>query len=254
MRGDMTGRVIHAQSGMPVGPEVDASPAPNPSRTALRGRLVTVVPLDPSRHGDALYEGTHGPDKERLWLYLGEGPFADRASFRVFLDRRAVSDDPLSFAIVMSTTGKAVGHAAYMRITPEHRVIEVGNIFYTHELARSVAGTEAMYLMARYVFEDLGYRRYEWKCNALNEPSRRAALRLGFSFEGIFRQHMLQKGRSRDTAWFAMLDCEWPARKAAFETWLSAGNFDAEGRQRMRLSAMHDRVPESRSERSELQG
>jgi RimJ/RimL family protein N-acetyltransferase len=125
-----------------------------------------------------------------------------------------------------------------MRITPEHRVIEVGNIFYTPMLARSAGGTEAMYLMAKHVFEDLGYRRYEWKCNALNETSRQAALRLGFSFEGIFRQHMIQKGRSRDTAWYSMLDREWPSRKARFEKWLSPENFDAAGRQRLQLSCM----------------
>jgi RimJ/RimL family protein N-acetyltransferase len=248
----MTSCVIHPASGMPVGPEVDASPAARPSRTVLRGRFVTMVPLDPSQHSDALYEGTHGPDPERLWFYLGEGPFVDRASFRAFLERRAISDDPLSFAIVMNTSGRAVGHAAYMRITPEHRVVEVGNIFYGHELARTAAGTEAMYLMARHAFEDLGYRRYEWKCNALNERSRQAALRLGFSFEGIFRQHMIQKGRSRDTAWFAMLDHEWPARKAAFEAWLSPDNFDTDGRQHTRLSAMHDPVSEYRSDRKEF--
>jgi RimJ/RimL family protein N-acetyltransferase len=125
-----------------------------------------------------------------------------------------------------------------MRITPEHRVIEVGNIFYTPALARSAGATEAMYLMAKHAFEELGYRRYEWKCNALNEPSRRAALRLGFAFEGIFRRHMIQKGRSRDTAWYAMIDEEWPARKARFERWLTPENFDAAGRQRTPLSSL----------------
>jgi RimJ/RimL family protein N-acetyltransferase len=196
-----------------------------------------VSPLDPDLHADALYEGTHGPDAEKLWLYLTEGPFPDRASFRAFLDRLAESEDPLSFAIVDNATGKALGYASYMRIVPEHRVIEIGNIFYTHALRHSAGGTEAMYLMARHVFEDLGYRRYEWKCNALNEASRRAAIRLGFTFEGIFRQHMIQKGRSRDTAWFSMLDREWPARRRAFEEWLSPANFDAAGRQLSRLSA-----------------
>ena len=178
-----------------------------------------------------------GQEKQTLWLYLGEGPFAEREAFRAYLEKRAKSDDPLSFAIIANATGKAAGHAAYMRITPEHRVIEVGNIFYTPVLARSAAATEAMYLMARHVFEDLGYRRYEWKCNALNEPSRRAALRLGFSFEGVFRRHMIQKGRSRDTAWYAMTDQEWPLRKASFEDWLLPGNFDETGRQRTRLSS-----------------
>jgi RimJ/RimL family protein N-acetyltransferase len=235
----MTGdRVIHPNSGLPIGPEVDSAPAPRPRRTTLRGRLVTVTALDPKTHEEALYEGTHGPDKERLWLYLGEGPFPDRASFRAYLENRAISDDPLSFAIVSNVTGRAAGHASYMRISPEHRVIEVGNIFYTPALAHSSGGTEAMYLMARHVFEDLGYRRYEWKCNAFNEPSRRAALRFGFSFEGIFRQHMIQKGRSRDTAWYSMLDHDWPSRKAQFERWLSPDNFDESGDQRVRLSSI----------------
>ncbi|HEY6993694.1 MAG TPA: GNAT family protein [Xanthobacteraceae bacterium] len=231
-------QAIHAPSGLPIGPETQSSPAARPVHTTLRGRLVTVTGIEPAAHADALYEGTHGPGKEKLWLYLSDGPFPDRASFRAYLEKRARSDDPLSFAIVHNATGRAVGHASYMRITPEHRVIEVGNIFYTPMLARSAAGTEAMYLMAKHVFEDLGYRRYEWKCNALNETSRQAALRLGFSFEGIFRQHMIQKGRSRDTAWYSMLDREWPSRKARFEKWLSPENFDAAGRQRLQLSCM----------------
>jgi RimJ/RimL family protein N-acetyltransferase len=231
--------VIHAPSGLPIGPEVGASPAKRPSRMTLRGRLVTIAPLAPTEHEHALYEGTHGADRDKLWLYLAEGPFADRASFRAYLEQRAKSEDPLSFAIVLNTTGRAGGHASFMRITPEHRVIEVGNIFYAPILARSAAATEAMYLLAKHVFEDLGYRRYEWKCNALNEPSRRAALRLGFSFEGIFRQHMIQKGRSRDTAWYAMLAEEWPARKVRFAQWLSPENFDETGKQRMRLSLLN---------------
>jgi RimJ/RimL family protein N-acetyltransferase len=209
-----------------------------PLHTRLRGRLVTLTAVNPAEHEEALYEGTHGVEKEQLWLYLSDGPFADRVSFRAYLEKRAKSDDPLSLAIIHNATGKAVGHASYMRITPDHRVIEVGNIFYTPMLTRSAGGTEAMYLMAKHAFEDLGYRRYEWKCNALNEPSRRAALRLGFSFEGIFRQHMIQKGHSRDTAWYSMLDCEWSLRKIAFEKWLSPENFDAAGRQRSRLSCI----------------
>jgi RimJ/RimL family protein N-acetyltransferase len=231
-------KLIDAKSGLPIGPETASAPAKRPVRTRLDGRLVTVTAIDPVAHADALYEGTRGPEMEKLWLYLSDGPFPDRTAFRAYLEKRAKSDDPLSFAIVDNSLGNAVGHASYMRITPEHRVIEVGNIFYTPRLARSAAATEAMYLMARHAFEDLDYRRYEWKCNALNEPSRRAALRLGFSFEGIFRQHMIQKGRSRDTAWYAMLDCEWPARKARFEKWLSPDNFDEAGQQRLRLSCM----------------
>jgi RimJ/RimL family protein N-acetyltransferase len=230
--------VTDAKSGLPIGPEVDALPAQRPRPLTLRGRLTTVVPLDPAAHEQSLYEGTHGPDRAKLWLYMAAGPFADRAAFRAYLDNLTASDDALSVVIIDNASGRAAGHASYMRMAPEHRVIEVGNIFYTTALARSAAATEAMYLMARHIFEDLNYRRYEWKCNALNAPSRRAALRLGFSFEGIFRQHMLQKGRNRDTAWFAMLDHEWPARKARFEAWLRPENFDESGRQRAPLSAM----------------
>lgn len=230
--------VTDAKSGQPIGLEVDSSAAKRPERATLRGRLATIVPLDPAAHEEALYQGTHGPDREKLWLYMSAEPFADRASFRAYLDKLAASDDPLSFTILDNTSGRAAGHASYLRMAPEHRVIEVGNIFYTTSLARSAAATDAMYLMAKHIFEDLNYRRYEWKCNALNEPSRRAALRLGFSFEGIFRQHMIQRGRNRDTAWFAMLDHEWPARKARFEAWLRRENFDEGGRQRAPLSAV----------------
>jgi RimJ/RimL family protein N-acetyltransferase len=218
------------------------APAKRPTRASLRGRFVALVPLDPAAHADDLYGAAHGADKERLWLYLAEGPFADRATFAAYLEDRARSEDPLFFAVIDNATGRAAGHAAYMRITPEHRVIEVGNILYTAAIARNPGGTEAMYLMARHAFEDLGYRRYEWKCNALNAPSRRAAVRLGFSFEGIFPQHMIHKGRSRDTAWYSILDGEWPSRKAALERWLAADNFDGEGRQRMSLGEISRRL------------
>ncbi|HEY7244247.1 MAG TPA: GNAT family protein [Xanthobacteraceae bacterium] len=232
--------VADPASGLAIGPLIDASPARRPQRAALRGRWATVAPLDPGKDEESLFAGMHGPDKQKLWLYLAEGPFPDRDSFRAYLEKRAKSEDPLSFAIVQNASGKALGHAAYMRIVPEHRVIEVGNIFYTPMIARSTGATEAMYLMAKHVFEDLGYRRYEWKCNALNEASRRAALRLGFSFEGVFRKHMIQKNRSRDTAWYAMTDEEWPLRKARFERWLALDNFDEAGRQRLPLSALTD--------------
>lgn len=173
-----------------------------------------------------------------MWRYLWDGPFPDRAAFDNFLKQKAVLEDPLFFAIVDNASRKAVGCAAYMRIEPTHRVIEVGSILYTSRLQRTYGATEAMYLMARHVFEDLGYRRYEWKCDALNAPSRTAALRLGFTFEGIFRQHMIIKGRNRDTAWFSMLDSEWPARKAAFERWLDPSNFDANRKQKSSLRAL----------------
>ena len=144
------------------------------------------------------------------------------------------------FAIVPRSSGNAAGYASYMRMDPANGVIEVGNILMTPSLQKTTAATEAMYLMARHIFEDLGYRRYEWKCNANNAHSRRAALRYGFTFEGIFRQHMITKDRNRDTAWFSMLDAEWPARKAAFEAWMDPANFDAEGRQRQSLTQISD--------------
>jgi RimJ/RimL family protein N-acetyltransferase len=198
---------------------------------------VTVQPLDPEKHGEALWEGTGGMEHSALWDYMADGPFADRESFDAALRAKAVSEDPLFFAITDSASGRALGIASLLRIEPKHRVVEVGSIVYSPALQRSRQATEAMYLLARYVFEDLGYRRYEWKCNALNEPSRRAALRLGFTFEGIFRQHMIVKGRNRDTAWFSMLDGEWPARKAAFERWLAPENFSASAEQLSRLGA-----------------
>jgi RimJ/RimL family protein N-acetyltransferase len=209
-----------------------------PQRTVMAGRTVTLVPLDPVAHAESLFAKTHGPEKEQLWQYMGDGPFPDRAAFDESLRRKAAAEDPLFYAILDNAGGDALGYASYLRIEPAHRCIEVGNIVYTPQLQRTTGATEAMYLMARYVFEELGYRRYEWKCNALNAPSRRAALRFGFTFEGIFRQHMIVKGRNRDTAWFAMLDSEWPARKASFERWLSPENFDGAGRQKVSLSSL----------------
>jgi len=228
-----------SDAAAPIGPLVEGPPARRPARTTLPGRGVTLAPLDPQTHGSALYEAISGEESARLWQYLFEGPFADRAAFEVHLKRIAASEDPLFFAILDNASGSALGYASYMRIEPVHRVIEVGSILYTPRLQQTTLATEAMYLMARHVFEDLGYRRYEWKCNALNAPSRRAALRFGFTFEGIFRQHMIVKGRNRDTAWFSMLDSEWPARKANFERWLDPSNFGVDGRQKVALSALN---------------
>jgi RimJ/RimL family protein N-acetyltransferase len=195
---------------------------------------VTLEPVDAARHAAALFEDTRGHDG--LWRYLFDGPFETCEALAVSLEQKAALSDPLYFAIVDRISGRAAGHAAYLRIDRANRVIEVGGILYAPRLQRTAAATEAMYLMARHAFEDLGFRRYEWKCNALNLPSRAAAARLGFTFEGIFRQHMIVKGRTRDTAWFSMLDSEWPARKAAFERWLDPSNFDADGRQREPLA------------------
>lgn len=206
-----------------------------PSPTRLVGRLVSLVPLDAVLHSEALYRGTQGKANEPLWHYLPWGPFSDRAAFDTYLAQQAASKDPMFFAVINNSTQQAVGHTAYLRIEPQHRVIEVGSILFIPSFQRTPGTTEAMYLMAKHVFEELGYRRYEWKCNALNGPSRCAALRLGFTFEGIFRQHYIIKGRNRDTAWYSMLDSEWPARKAAFERWLDPSNFDVDGRQKMAL-------------------
>lgn len=225
----------YATTGLPIEAPVDTQVAKRPERITLEGRYVSLAPLDPVVHGDSLFESTRGPQNEALWLYLFDGPFTDRASFDANLRDKSRSEDPLFFAILDAQSGRALGHAAYMRIEPRHRVIEVGSILYAPPLQKTCGATEAMYLMARHIFEDLGYRRYEWKCNSWNEPSRRAALRLGFTFEGIFRQHMIVKGRNRDTAWFSMLDTEWPDRKARFERWLSPDNFDAAGRQKTPL-------------------
>jgi RimJ/RimL family protein N-acetyltransferase len=216
----------------------DVTPARLPGRQTLQGRFVSIEPLDPLAHADALYEGTHGDDRDELWRYLFEGPFPDRSGFDAYLREQASSKDPLFFAIVDRTSCLAVGEAAYLRVEPVHKVIEIGHIIFSAKLQRTVAATEAMFLMAQHVFE-VGYRRYEWKCNALNAPSMKAARRLGFTFEGIFRQHMIVKGRNRDTAWFSMLDSEWPNRKANFERWLAADNFDQEGRQRLSLTKLN---------------
>ena len=225
--------------GLPVGPLTDPRPAKRPEKAVLHGRLVDVVPMDPQSHGDSLFQLTCGKDNEHLWTYLMKGPFSDRKEFDAYLRQLAASEDPMCFAIVDKRSARAVGWASYMRIEPAHRVIEVGNVVFSPALRRTAGATEAIYLMARNAFEALGYRRFEWKCNALNAASRRAAQRFGFSFEGIFRQHMIVKGRTRDTAWFSMIDSEWPKRKEAFEAWLQPSNFDEEGRQKTSLSALN---------------
>jgi RimJ/RimL family protein N-acetyltransferase len=225
-------------SPVPVGIAVDATPAPRPARVTLEGHHVSIVPFDLAAHGRDLHDGSCGAANEALWAYMGQGPFADFEAFSAHYAEAAKKDDPLLFTILDRASGRAVGHATYLRIAPQDRAVEVGNILYTPALQRTIGATEAMYLMMRHAFEDLGYRRYEWKCNDLNAPSRRAALRYGFTYEGTFRQHMIVKGRNRDTAWFALLDSEWPRVKAAFEAWLDPENFDAEGRQKASLGAL----------------
>jgi len=225
-------------SHWPVGAPVDPHPAHRPQRVTLAGRFVTLAPLDPKAHAVSLYDGSNGePERERVWTYLFDGPYDTLQDFRASLDAKARSEDPMFFAVIDNSTGRALGYQTLMRIDAANRVIEVGNVMYTPALQRTPGATEAQYLFASYVFDTLGMRRYEWKCNALNAPSCRAAERLGFTFEGVFRQHMIVKGRNRDTAWYAMLDGEWPARKAAFERWLRRDNFDDKGRQKDSLAS-----------------
>jgi RimJ/RimL family protein N-acetyltransferase len=199
----------------------------------LYGRTVLLEPLDSKLHAADIWNAVDGHDE--VWQWLFDGPYASLADLSRDIAEKESAPDRIFFAIISSEIGAAAGYASFMRMEPAHGVVEVGNILLSPALQRTTAATEAMYLMARHVFEDLGYRRYEWKCNAANEPSRRAALRLGFTFEGIFRQHLVVKDRNRDTAWFSMLDHEWPARKRSFEAWLDPANFDG-GQQRQTLS------------------
>ncbi|MFC7398658.1 GNAT family N-acetyltransferase [Chelatococcus sp. GCM10030263] len=208
-----------------------------PARAPLDGRSCRLEPLDAARHGDSLWAAVAGHD--HLWDYMPYGPFPNPADFRTFLTQRASLDDPLTYAVVDRTSERALGWLALMEIRPQHGVIEVGHVLFSPGLQRTPIATEAVALLAAYAFDDLGYRRFEWKCNTLNAPSQRAALRFGFVFEGVFHQHMIVKGRNRDTAWFSMLDGEWPARRAAFAQWLDPDNFDAEGRQKTSLASLN---------------
>jgi RimJ/RimL family protein N-acetyltransferase len=218
------------------------TPRPRPAASALAGRWCRLERLDPARHGDSLYDASIAPGADDRFRYLFEPPPKDRAEFDQWLTRAAVGEDPRFYAVIDSATGRAEGRQALMRITPEHGVIEIGNIVWGPRIARTRIATEALYLFARYAFDTLGYRRFEWKCNAANEPSRNAALRFGFAFEGVFRQHMVVKGRNRDTAWFAITDAEWAAIRAGYERWLDAGNFDAHGRQLATLKQAREAV------------
>jgi RimJ/RimL family protein N-acetyltransferase len=217
----------------PVGPLVDASSAREPKTVVLKGRFGRVEKLDPSRHRADLWQAFAGRDQ--IWTYMAYGPFADPGAFGLWLEARAGITDPFSY-VVIDKAGHACGIIALMAVRPEMRVVEIGNILLSPALQRTPLATEAQYLLARYVFETLNFRRYEWKCDARNAASRRAASRLGFNFEGLSRQHMIVKGRNRDTAWYAMLDGEWASQKLAFERWLSPDNFDADGRQNVRLA------------------
>jgi len=222
--------------GQPIGFELpDWRPPPRPPRTVLTGRYCRVEPLEPARHGKELH-AAYSLDREgRLWTYLFSGPFTTEGEFMQWLTPRQSSEDPLFFAIVEAATGRAVGLASYLRIDPAHGAIEVGHLAFSPLLQRTRASTEAMYLMMKNAF-DLGYRRYEWKCDSLNAPSCHAAERLGFRYEGLFRQAVVYKRRNRDTAWYSIVDAEWPALAPNFERWLDPGNFDVQGQQKTSLS------------------
>ncbi|NTG46342.1 GNAT family N-acetyltransferase [Agrobacterium rhizogenes] len=209
---------------------------PRPERITLEGRYVRLEPLDATHHSPDLFASAQAPGADDRFRYLFENAPADLTAFTPWLEKAAASTDPLFFATIDKRTGRAEGRQALMRIDPAHGVIEIGSILWGPAIARSRITTETLYLFASYVFDTLGYRRFEWKCNNLNEPSKRAAERFGFSFEGIFRQHMVAKGQNRDTAWFAMIDADWPRLKAGYERWLSPENFDEAGQQKSKLT------------------
>ncbi len=231
---------------MPVmlGDPVDWVPAGCPAAAPIEGHLVRLRPIDPEKDAAPLFRSSHPPlgDPEH-WTYLPYGPYEDEAALRARLEETAHSEDPLYFTIELLPEGRPAGSASYLRITPEHGAIEIGHIWFGAELRRSAAATETIFLLAREAFDRLGYRRLEWKCNALNDASRRAAERFGFTFEGVFRKQQVVKGRNRDTAWFSIVDDEWPTLRAAYEEWLAPENFDPDGRQ---LRPLRDLIAEKR--------
>jgi RimJ/RimL family protein N-acetyltransferase len=225
--------------GQPIGPPLpDWTPRPRPPRTPLEGRLCGLEPLDAAKQAAALHEANALERESRNWTYLPYGPFASAGEYAVWVQSVQAREDPLFFAILDASSKRAVGVASYLRIEPLMGVIEVGHLAFSPLLQRRPAATEAMYLMMRRAFDELGYRRYEWKCDSFNAPSCRAAERLGFRYEGTFRQAVVMKGRSRDNAWYSIVDGEWPALRRAFETWLDAANFDGSGAQRRRLGEL----------------
>ena len=224
--------------GQPIGVNVDGWTArPMPPATPMIGRWCRVEPLDIDRHAAELHDANRDDVDGRNWTYLGSEPFDGVDAYRAWLTKMSAAGDPMFHAIVDTASGKAIGLASFLRIDPANGVIEVGHINYSPRLQRTIAATEAMALMMRRVFDELGYRRYEWKCDLLNAPSRAAAERLGFTFEGVFRQALVYKGRNRDTAWYSIVDREWPALRDAFDAWLAPSNFDDAGAQRKSLGA-----------------
>ena len=210
-------------------------PRPRPERKVIDGRYARLEPLSAAKHGDGLYEASSVADIGGRFAWLPDYPPQTRADFQPWLDRVEASEDPLFFTVIDKASGKVAGRQTLMRIDAAYGVIEIGNIYWGPLISRKPAATEAQFLFMKYIFDELGYRRYEWKCNNRNEPSKRAAERFGFKFEGIFRQHLIVKGENRDTAWYSIIDKEWPALRKAYEAWLDPANFDGEGRQKRRL-------------------
>lgn len=219
----------------------DWQPAHLPTAPTLVGRHVRLELLSPTRHGDDLWQALQGPEADpQMWHFMAYGPFASRDDFAQWLSSHAAGCDPFFYAVIDRVSGKALGLLSYLNITPAHGSIEIGHVCFGRAMQRSVQASETIYLLARYAFEQ-GNRRLEWKCDNLNLRSKRAAERFGFSYEGLFRQHQVRKGRNRDTAWFSIIDSEWPVVQRTFELWLAAENFDAQGRQRQSLTALHER-------------
>tara|TARA_R110002126_G_scaffold201238_1_gene348703 strand:+ start:6429 stop:7139 length:711 start_codon:yes stop_codon:yes gene_type:complete len=224
--------------GQPIGaPVPDWKPVERPPRTVMIGLYCRLEPVNVQHHASELFEAFSTDSENRIWTYLPYGPFGSETELADWMVATCMGDDPLFHAIIDNASGKAVGVASFLRIDPVNGSIEVGHINYSPLLQKTPAATEAMFLLMRRVFSQLGYRRYEWKCDALNAGSQRAARRLGFQFEGIFRQATIYKQRNRDTAWFSIIDKEWPQLEAAFEQWLSPDNFDAQGRQKQSLAS-----------------
>ena len=236
---DQIPREIDATTGLPVGPLI-AKPAPakRPERIVLDGQFCRLEPLNPARHGDQLFAASTPPDAAARFQYLPVTAPKNRAELDAWMMSRAAMTDRLYFAVIDKRTGRAEGRQSLLSIDPANQSIEIGDIFWGPAIARTPITTEANFLFAKYAFDALGYRRYEWKCNALNAPSRQAAARFGFTFEGHFRRATIVRGRSRDTTWFAMIGEEWPALKSAYETWLAPENFDVRGQQKSALSAL----------------
>ncbi|OHV19072.1 N-acetyltransferase [Rhizobium sp. RMa-01] len=218
------------------------TPRPRPDVQALEGRFVGLEKLDPETHTHGLFDASVQPDGDERFRWLPDVPPTDRDVFRTWVEKSAASEDPLFYAVIDKASGKVAGRQTFMRIDAPNGVAEIGNIYWGPMISRKPAATEALYLFARYLFDDLGYRRFEWKCNNDNLPSKRAALRFGFQYEGLFRQHLIVKGLNRDTAWFAMIDKDWVALKPAYEAWLAAENFYADGQQKRKLEELRREV------------